>query len=245
MDIESQRSLELTTFVQLCLNGNVLEEYEIRSPVISIGRSPDCDITIDNAAVSSFHALMSQRDGKLFVEDAASTNGVLVDGAKAQTVVLTPGESVQIGGKYSLRLVAAPIGVPSQISSTRASLDDIQKDTLLVDTSTLAKLSGSMRPAYLTVSLHDRATWVCLLDKSSVAIGRKRSCQIRVGGWFAPATVATIERRENGYFLKVPPGRDIELDGRSVSGEQRLQEGSRIGIQDLCMVFHERTNTKR
>jgi pSer/pThr/pTyr-binding forkhead associated (FHA) protein len=245
MDIESQRSLELTTFVQLCLNGNVLEEYEIRSPVISIGRSPDCDITIDNAAVSSFHALMSQRDGKLFVEDAASTNGVMVDGAKAQTVELAPGESVQIGGKYSLRLVKAPTGIPSQISSTHASLDDIQKDTVLVDTSTLAKLSNSLRPAYLTVSLHDRATWICLLDKPSVAIGRKRSCQIRVGGWFAPATVATIDRRKNGYFLKVLPGRDVELDGQPVNGEQQLQEGSRLSFQDLCMVFHERTNAKR
>ena len=98
MDVQNSHALELTAFVQLCFNDQVLDEYEICAPVMSIGRNVDCDIVIDNAAVSSFHALLSQKDGKLFVEDAASTNGVMADGIKKSVAELAPGESVQIAG---------------------------------------------------------------------------------------------------------------------------------------------------
>lgn len=242
MDVHAEQPLELTAFVQLCLNDRVVNEYELRSAVISVGRSPDCDITIDNAAVSSFHALLSQRDGKLFVEDAASTNGVLVNGAKTNSVELMPGESAQIAGKYSIRLVEVPEGVPTKVSSSRPLDPDIQKETVLVDTATLTKLSQGTRPAYLTLSLPDKASWICRLDKPSISIGRKRSCDIRIGGWFAPASIATIERRKDGYFLSVSPGRNVSLDGQAAVGEIALHEGSRLRIQDLCGVFHERTN---
>jgi pSer/pThr/pTyr-binding forkhead associated (FHA) protein len=242
MDIPSQGSLELTAFVQLCLNGKVLEEYEIRSPVISIGRSPECDITIDNAAISWRHALLSQRDGKLFVEDASSTNGVLVNGARKQTVELALGESIQIAGKYSLSLINAPTGIPTGVSSKEAVHDDVQKETVLVDAATLSKLVQNAKSGYLTLSSPDRATWICRLDKPSTSIGRKRSCEIRVGGWFAPATVATIERHADGYYLKVAPGREVALDGQVVTGEHLLRDGSRLRIVELSGVFRARAN---
>ncbi len=242
MDIPRQASLELTAFVQLCLNGKVLEEYEIRSPVISIGRSPDCDITIDNAAISWRHALLKQRDGKLFVEDASSTNGLLVNGARKQTAELTPGESVQIAGKYSLSLINAPTGIATEVSSNQALHDDVQKETLLVDAATLSKLVQNAKSGYLTLSSPNRATWICRLDKPCTAIGRKRSCEIRVGGWTAPATIATIERNADGYYLKVVPGREVALDGQVVTGKHLLREGSRLRIEELSGVFHERVH---
>lgn len=245
MDVQSQQPLELTAFVQLCLAGKVLREYEIRSPVISIGRSPDCDITIDNAAVSSFHAMVSQREGKLFVEDAASTNGVLFDDVKTTTVELKLGESVDIAGKYSLRLIDAPVGIPIEISSQKSLPEDVQKETVLVDTATLRKMSQSVRPAYLTLSLTNKPTWICRLDKPCISIGRKRSCEIRVGGWLSPALIATIERREDGYYLQVEPGCDVSVDGQSVAGEyRRLQEGDRLRFRKLGGVFHERNSAR-
>jgi hypothetical protein len=244
MDVQSSYPLELTAFVQLCLNDKIVEEYELRSATISIGRSPDCDITIDNAAVSSFHALLGQRGGKLTVEDAASTNGVLVNGSKKSCVELVPGESVQIAGKYSLRLVNAPTGVPTKVSATSSVDEGIQKETVLVDTSTLAKLGNGTRPAYLTLSLPDTPSWICRLDKASITIGRKRSCDIRSGGWFAPGVLASIERCQDGYYLKVQPTHEVSLDGHTVSGEHLLHEGSRLRVQNLSGVFHERTSPK-
>lgn len=244
MDVQIQQPLVLTVFVQLCLAGKVLEEYEIRSPVVSVGRNPDCDIVIDNAAVSGFHVLLSQREGKLFVEDAASTNGVLVDGVKVATVELKPGESVDIAGKYSLRMVDAPVGVPTSVYSRKSLSEDQQKETIQVDTSTLAKLSHSCRPAYLTLSAATGATTIFRLDKSIVSIGGRRSCDIRTGSWLSPALIATIERRQDGYYLQVEPSRDVSVDGRSVTAEYRLQEGNRLRFKNFGGVFHERSSPR-
>lgn len=245
MDIQSEKVLELTAFVQVCFNDKVLDEYEICSPVMSIGRNAECDIVIDNAAVSSFHALLSQKDGKLFVEDAASTNGVMVDGAKKYTVELAEGESVQIAGKYSLRLISAPTRTPTGTTAKKKSSDQPNEgETMIVNTTTLVRMGQSTRPAYLTLSRPGRPSWIIRLEKSSTSIGRKRSNDVRVGGWFSPATLATVERREDGFYLTVLKVNQVSIDGESVNDDCRLEEGNRINLSGVTGVFHERTNLK-
>lgn len=241
MDVTQPQPLELTAFVQLCLSGKVIEEYEIRSPVVSLGRGSDCDIVIDNAAVSGFHAVLSQKDGRLLVEDAASTNGVMASGVKRLSVELKSGESVDIAGKYSIRLVEAPQGVARQVTSAQRLADDTRKATVLVDTTTMARLSHNVRPAYLTLSSEKSNSWIVRMDVPTLSFGGSRSADVRVGGWFAPARIAMIERRDDGFFLVVEPGRQVEVDGRHLVDETRLIEGTRFRILDLSGVFHERS----
>jgi len=238
MDI-TRSPLELTAFVQLCLGGKVVEEYEIRSPIVSVGRSSDCDIVIDNAAVSGFHAVLSQKEGRLLVEDAASTNGVMAEGVKKPAVELEPGQSVDIAGKYSVRLVNAPAGSAKKITGSRRVEDGNQKATVLVDTKTLARLSQNVRPAYLTLVTDKRSTWILRLEKPSITLGGSRASDVRVGGWLTPACVAVIERREDACYLVVEPGREVEVDGRRVRDEARLSEGVRFRVLGLTGVFHE------
>ena len=211
---------------------------------MSVGRSSDCDIVIDNAAVSAFHAVLSQSNGKLLVEDAASTNGVMADGAKRRAVELKPGDSVDIAGKYAMRLVSAPAGSATRISSSTRLADESHKETVLLDTTTLAKLSHGGRPAYLTLATEQRSTWIIRLEMPSISIGGARSSDIRLGGIFTPGNIATIDRREDGYYLCVADGREIEVDGRRVSEDLLLQEGNRFRIRELSEVFHERAGAR-
>lgn len=245
MDIKPKSSLRLAGFIQLLFNGKVKAEFEIRTSAISVGRSPQCDITIDNAAVSSFHAILSQRDGRYFLEDAASTNGIIANGAKTNTVELGVGDEVNIAGKYSLRLVDTPIGIASERGSPDARAGDVQKETALVDTSTLVSLSRGMRPAFLTLSAPNRASWVCMLDKPSISFGRRRSCDVRTGGWFAPSVIGAIERREDGYYFCVKPGQQAAIDNEPIVGERPLRDGNRLSLEGLSGVFHERARADR
>ncbi|MBV1907657.1 MAG: FHA domain-containing protein [Pseudomonadales bacterium] len=240
MDVPSQKALELSAFVQLCLNDKVLDEYEIRTTSISIGRGTECDIIIDNPGVSLFHAMLSFREGKLLVEDAASTNGVIADGVKITGVELKRGESVQIAGKYTLRLIDAPTRVTTE-TDAKSTGNDVQNETVMVSTSTLNRMGQATRPAYLTVSQPSQASWICRLDKSSVSIGRKRSCNIRVGGWFAPREAARVDRRDDGFYLVVCAS-NVKVNGKPVRDTLRLKEGHRIQIDSLRGVFHERSN---
>ena len=240
MEVQTEAPIELNRFVQVCLNGKVLDEYELRSSVLSIGRSPECDIVIDNVAVSSFHAILSQRNGKLFVEDAASTNGVMADGVKLSDVELAPGESVQIVGKYSLRLLNAPTRTPSEKKAK--TVEPIQAETMVVCTSALARASQQIRPAYLTLSQAGRSSWIVRIEKSSLSIGAKRSSDIRVGGWLSPTELASIERRDDGFYLISVKAGTVSVDGETIHGDCRLADGQRIQFGRLSAVFHERTN---
>jgi hypothetical protein len=65
-----------------------------------LGRSRDCDITLDDANVSRHHAEVRPSGGSWVVRDLGSTNGVKVNGRKidgARPQSLKPGDVVELG----------------------------------------------------------------------------------------------------------------------------------------------------
>ena len=65
---------------------------------LSIGRSKDADVRIEDRYASSIHARVFSREGRFFVEDMNSTNGTLLNGATLQgEAELIDGDTVQIG----------------------------------------------------------------------------------------------------------------------------------------------------
>jgi len=65
---------------------------------LSIGRSKESDIQIEDRYASSLHARVFSREGRFFVEDMSSTNGTLLNGAtlhgEAEAI---DGDTIQIG----------------------------------------------------------------------------------------------------------------------------------------------------
>ena len=62
-----------------------------------IGRSRDCDITVEDPNVSRRHAELRNEDGRWVVADLGSTNGVKVNGRRVEHAVLEPGDEVVLG----------------------------------------------------------------------------------------------------------------------------------------------------
>jgi pSer/pThr/pTyr-binding forkhead associated (FHA) protein len=66
-----------------------------------IGRSPDCEVFLDDVTVSRRHAEL-RRDGDTFtIRDLGSLNGTYVNRKRIESVVLEDDDEVQIG-KYRL-----------------------------------------------------------------------------------------------------------------------------------------------
>ena len=66
-----------------------------------IGRSPDCDVFLDDVTVSRKHAVLIESDGGFVIEDQGSLNGTYVNRRRIESGKLEDGDEVQIG-KYRL-----------------------------------------------------------------------------------------------------------------------------------------------
>jgi hypothetical protein len=65
---------------------------------LSVGRSKDSDVQIEDRYASGFHARVFSREGRFLVEDMESTNGTLLNGAALSgEAELIDGDNVQIG----------------------------------------------------------------------------------------------------------------------------------------------------
>lgn len=75
--------------------------YEVRKDSLSIGRSRESDIFLEDLAVSRLHAsIVSMGSGNYGLKDAGSANGTKVNGQlvpKNQTYPLNEGDKIQLG----------------------------------------------------------------------------------------------------------------------------------------------------
>ena len=73
-----------------------------------IGRSPECEIFLDDVTVSRKHAVLLQRDGSFFIEDLGSLNGTFLNRRRIESGQLNDGDELQIGTFKLLFLSGRP-----------------------------------------------------------------------------------------------------------------------------------------
>src|SRR5271170_5500497 len=112
----------------------VLKEVAVGQQEVSIGRSPDNGIVIDNPAISSYHARVFHEDGRLMLQDFGSLNGTFVNGQRVKMVTLKPGDSVGIG-KHTIVISEShePGGFASGNGGMRPAAPKIN-ETVMLDT---------------------------------------------------------------------------------------------------------------
>jgi pSer/pThr/pTyr-binding forkhead associated (FHA) protein len=88
----------------LSLDGQTLAEYNMTKERYTVGRLPDNDIRIDNAAVSGHHSLIINILNDSFLEDLNSTNGTYVNGKLIKKHALQHGDVITVG-HHQLRYV--------------------------------------------------------------------------------------------------------------------------------------------
>jgi hypothetical protein len=85
--------------------GRAGESFRPAGPRTRIGRSPDCDIFLDDVTVSRNHAVLVEEDGEFVVEDQGSLNGTFVNRKRIDRAPLREGDELQVG-KYRLTFIA-------------------------------------------------------------------------------------------------------------------------------------------
>ena len=85
--------------------GKVGQSYPLEGERLTIGRSPDAEIFLDDVTVSREHATLVRRGGEWFLDDSGSLNGTYVNRQRVDSHRLADGDELQIG-KFKLTFFA-------------------------------------------------------------------------------------------------------------------------------------------
>jgi pSer/pThr/pTyr-binding forkhead associated (FHA) protein len=80
--------------------------HDIKDEVVTVGRSPESDIFLDDVTVSRQHAEIERGEGGYRIRDVGSLNGTYVNRVRVDAVDLRNGDEIQVG-KYRFKFVFA------------------------------------------------------------------------------------------------------------------------------------------
>jgi hypothetical protein len=85
--------------------GRTGEQFSLERTQTTVGRTPDCDIFLDDVTVSRRHAIVARGANGFTIEDLGSLNGTFLNRHRIEKADLENGDELQIG-KYRLTFLA-------------------------------------------------------------------------------------------------------------------------------------------
>jgi len=79
--------------------------FRLAQDSITVGRSPQCDIFLNDMTVSRNHAIIERHEGVFYITDQGSFNGVWINNRNISKARLYDGDTIQIG-TFSLQFMA-------------------------------------------------------------------------------------------------------------------------------------------
>jgi len=234
--------------LSLMFENKLMKEVPIGSRPVTIGRSPDNDLPVDNLAVSNHHARVYFEAGRLVVEDLDSLNGTFVNDLRVERATLHDGDSIWIGKHHikvdatadtaipldSGRRAAAPKINETMVLDTKARRDMLQQAAAMGERSQFSP--GRLKMPTLVVLSGRVGQKEYVLTNKLTVIGKSPMATVRMRGWFKPQVAAQINQRDDGYYLgtgaKIPT-----VNGSPIQGPVRLNDGDLIEICGLRMNF--------
>ncbi len=85
--------------------GRAGETFPLETERVTVGRSPDCEIFLDDVTVSRKHAVLVRSGDGFTIADEGSLNGTFVNRKRVENAELEDGDELQIG-KYRLTFLS-------------------------------------------------------------------------------------------------------------------------------------------
>lgn len=86
-----------TEFFLKPLHDSSVDTLLLQKGKFLLGKSPQCDLVIDDVLLSSIHACLLVEDGQIQIRDLFSQSGVYINGIKVTEGVIFPGDQLKIG----------------------------------------------------------------------------------------------------------------------------------------------------
>lgn len=221
------------------LNGQPFERIEVEKfRRLRIGRAEECELRLDNPAVSAYHCEILSRDDLLRLYDLDSANQTLLNSVAITDHSLNHGDVISIG-KFTIdvEIDGAARGSQRADRADRAPTGDMTIDG---DVEGLVEAQAEAEHrvrGYLTFPRTDGPPLV--LEEHYVRFGRDPEAEIQLGFW-SPRLAAVLVREEFGFRLidLSPRGNAVRVNGTRVE-DIRLSHNDRVRIRSLEAVFNQ------
>ncbi|MFC1866586.1 FHA domain-containing protein [Thermodesulfobacteriota bacterium] len=230
--------------VILMFNKQVVKEYPLMKESITIGRNEDNTITVDNLAVSGYHARIDIAGSDFILTDLQSTNGTFVNDSKVVSHKLSHGDNV-IVGKHIILFVGTGREADTGAQEQKMDMDK----TMMLDTAKQKELLSKQQGAVKAAKAAQKIGVVSFIEgsdsgeieltKKLTKIGKADSSEIKLSGLFMPATAATISRRPSGYVI-TSMGAKLKINGEVVKESVSLKEFDTIELGKVKLQFYQR-----
>jgi predicted component of type VI protein secretion system len=235
----------------LKFENSVLKEVPVGAKEVSIGRSPDNGLVIDNPAISHYHARVFQEDGRLMLEDFGSLNGTFVNGQRVKMVTLKPGDSVAIG-KHTIVVSdsrdmdafayanagakpAAPKINETVMLDTKERREFLQKVAAVGESSQVAP--ARMKLPTLVVRKGKTSQKEYTLSDKLTVVGKSAMATVKLTSWFAPRVAAQINRREDNSYYVGAADKTPSVNGQPIANPTKLASGDVIEVAGVELEF--------
>ena len=220
------------------LHGKGSRHIELSLETFTIGRKADNTLAIEDPAVSGHHARIVKVQAVFFLEDLKSTNGTAINGKPITRHQLRDADVITIGQH---RIVFQE----STTASMAAPAPSVDLDrTMVLRGTDRTPDEPALTAKVLTIAgKTDRLEYP--LTKQVNVIGSQDGAVIRLTGWFAPKSAATIARRGHSYSISPSQGtKSLLVNGADVVGQQDLKDGDQIEVAGVKLMFYRLSGTK-
>jgi pSer/pThr/pTyr-binding forkhead associated (FHA) protein len=178
----------------------VIEKFITEKKRVTIGRTPDNDIILDNRGVSRRHAQIEFGENQAVIIDNESLNGTFVNSSRVSEEVLKNSDTITIG-KYTMiyHVNAEKTLSPFEADGTMVLQTKKQRELLAKDERNrqlLADVGSSILLGENGVDFDQYA-----ISRNVITIGKSSLANVKAKGMFLSGIQAKIVLEEDGYWI--------------------------------------------
>jgi pSer/pThr/pTyr-binding forkhead associated (FHA) protein len=178
----------------------VIEKFITEKKRVTVGRTPDNDIVLDNRGVSRCHAQIEFGEGQAVLIDNESLNGTFLNSRRISEEVLKDSDAIVIG-KYTLYYHEVPekSGSPFEADGTMVLQTRKQRELLAKDQKDRKITAEAGASVLLGEAGADFEKFA--IDRNVVTIGRSSLANIKAKGMFLSGIQAKIVNEDDSFWI--------------------------------------------
>lgn len=241
----------------LKFRNEILREIPIIKDAVTIGRTSENDIAIDNIGVSRRHAQVIKEGDDYYIEDMESANGTILNGrvlnsASGNKSKLQDNDEIELGKHKLVFLLHAEV-TPKDIVTAAKAKKATRRMTMAAEETvnvfdvktkgyrklTPGGLKSDVKEAGVEILEGGVDQNVVKFNRILTVAGKGPTVDIRIKGNYEKDVLFVISKRPEGFFLSPPKDKfcPLKVDGKDVNDHTRLRNGQIIEAEETKMKF--------